>query len=140
MDMEEYKVTERDLTVEEYQRMRGSTYWFKVSDESVRIGMSRSLYSVCVTYNGELIGCGRVVGDGGIYFYLQDIIVWPGHQRKGVGRLIMKHIMNYLKQSARPGDFIGLMAAKGVSKFYERYGFAERAPDVPGMSMLWKGT
>jgi len=33
---------------------------------------------------------------------------------------------------------IGLMAATGASKFYERYGFKERPLDSPGMFRVWE--
>jgi GNAT superfamily N-acetyltransferase len=88
---------------------------------------------VCIVLANEVIGCGRVVGDGGVYFYVQDIIVLPEFQGKGIGRHIMDAIMEYLKTHASNGAFVGLMAAKGVSEFYERYGFKERPSDAPGM-------
>jgi hypothetical protein len=45
----------------------------------------------------------------------------------------MDAIMEYLAAHAPDGAFIGLMAAKGVSKFYERYGFKKRPSEAPGM-------
>jgi hypothetical protein len=35
-------------------------------------------------------------------------------------------------------QLIGLMAAKDVAGFYEKYGFAVRPPDRPGMFVVWK--
>ena len=101
--------------------------------EALETGLQNSLFSVCVVLENEVIGCGRVIGDRGIYFYVQDIIVLPEFQGKGIGSLIMNPIMEYLKAHARDGAFIGLMAARGVSKFYERYGFKERPSNAPGM-------
>ena len=102
--------------------------------------MHNSLFSVCVIHNykNNVIGCGRLVGDGGIYFYIQDVIVLPEFQGKGIGKHIMASIMDYLKACAPPNAFVGLMAAKGVSKFYERYDFMERPADAPGMFKIWK--
>ena len=101
--------------------------------EAVEIGLQNSLFSVCVILENKLIGCGRVIGDGGIYFYVQDIIVLPEFQGKGVGGRIMDAVMEFLKAHARDGAFVGLMAAEGVSKFYERFGFKKRPSDAPGM-------
>ena len=108
-----------------------------MDDEATEVGLRNSLFSVCVLYREEVIWCGRVVGDGGLYFYLQDIIVLPEFQGRGIGKRIMDAVMNYLKSYAHPNAFIGLMAAKGVSKFYEKYRFVERAPDKPGMVRMW---
>jgi ribosomal protein S18 acetylase RimI-like enzyme len=85
----------------------------------------------------ELVGYGRIVGDGSVYFYIQDIIVLPEHRGQGLGHGIMSRVMAYLAEHAYPDSFIGLMAAQGAAGFYERYGFAERPPDRPGMFLIW---
>jgi GNAT superfamily N-acetyltransferase len=61
---------------------------------------------------------GRVVGDGGIYFYVQDVIVVPEWQRRGIGSEIMNAIMAFVGSNASPGAFVGLMAARGAAQFY----------------------
>jgi GNAT superfamily N-acetyltransferase len=132
-----YILVERSPTVEEYQKLREAVEWGNVNPEATEIGLNNSLFSVCVICKNEVIGCGRVIGDDGIYFYIQDIIVLPEFQGKGIGKRIMKAVMSYLKDHANPNAFIGLMAAKGVSKFYEQYGFVERPPDRPGMFKIW---
>ncbi|GHO64053.1 hypothetical protein KSC_029450 [Ktedonobacter sp. SOSP1-52] len=68
-----------------------------------------------------------------MYFYLQDIIVLPAFQGKGLGKRLMGAIMAYLEQHALPGAFIGLMAAKDASTFYTQFGFVVRPPERPGM-------
>jgi ribosomal protein S18 acetylase RimI-like enzyme len=95
------------------------------------------LYSVCAVEDDKVIGFARLVGDGGLYFYLQDVIVLPAHQRKGVGSALVERLLAFLGSTALPGAFIGLMAAKGASDFYRRYGFAERPEGRPGMFRLW---
>lgn len=130
---EKFRLVERVPTLEEYQKLRKGVGWWDVDNKATEIGLHNSLFSVCVIFENEVVGCGRVIGDSGIYFYIQDVIVLPDFQGKGVGKRIMDAIMNYLKAHAQPGAFVGLMAAKGVSKFYERYGFTERSNDSPGM-------
>ncbi len=56
---------------------------------------------------------GRVVGDGAVYFYIQDIVVHPEHQGKGIGENIMSALMTYLQENAPDKAFIGLFASKG---------------------------
>jgi ribosomal protein S18 acetylase RimI-like enzyme len=134
---DEYILVERPPTFEEYQRLREAVGWGSVDVEATEVGLRNALFSVSVTYKDEVIGCGRVVGDGGIYFYIQDIIVLPEFQGRGLGRRIMDAVMGYLSSHAHSNAFIGLMAAKGVSGFYEKYGFADRPPDRPGMFRIW---
>ena len=135
---EKYILVERSPTAEEYQKLREAVGWENVDIEATEIGLCNSLFSVCVIFEDEVIGCGRVIGDGGIYFYIQDVIVLPAFQEKGIRKRIMDAIMDYLKAHVHPNAFVGLMAAKGVSKFYEWYGFAERSVDRPGMFKIWE--
>ena len=64
-------------------------------------------------------------------------IVLPEFQRNGIGKRVMDAVMSYLSSHAHPHAFVGLMATKGVSKFYEKYEFVERPPDRPGMFRIW---
>lgn len=138
MNTEGFEVVEREPTVSEYRRLRRAVGWSDVSDEGIVVGLENALYSVVLLRGGLTVGCGRVVGDGGIYFYIQDIIILPEYQGLGLGRLIMDKVMNYLRGRAAPGAFVGLMAAEGVAPFYERYGFKVRPEDAPGMGMRWE--
>ena len=137
--MAEYQLLERAPAIAEYQRIRRSVGWYELSDKTVKGGLAASLYAVCVAYRGEVIGCGRVIGDGGMYFYLQDIAVMPAHQGKGVGRMIMDAITAYLDAYAPKDAFIGLMAARGKASFYEKYGYRQREPGRPGMFRIAGG-
>jgi len=64
------------------------------------------------------------------------MIVNPSFQGKGIGKAIMKKIMNYLKQNATEGSFIGLMSAKDKEGFYKGFGFAERPNEKYGAGMF----
>lgn len=131
------QLVEREPTPEEYRRLRASVGWNEIADDRVRAALPRSLFSVVLERDGEAVGCGRVVGDGGIYFYVQDVIVVPELQGRGLGRRIMDAVMRYLASAVAPGSFVGLMAAKGVEDLYVRYGFTRRPGDAPGMFRVW---
>jgi ribosomal protein S18 acetylase RimI-like enzyme len=83
--------------------------------------------------HGTAVGLGRVIGDGGLYFYIQDLMVHPDFQNKGLGKSLMKELMAYITANAKPGAFVGLMAAKGLEKYYDSFGFKARDKDAPGM-------
>ena len=135
--MEGYGLVERDPTVQEYQRLRRAVGWSVMSDEGVAAGLPNALYSVVLERDGEAVGLGRIVGDGGPYFYLQDVIVLAEHRGLGLGATIMDAMMAYLERTAHPGAFVGLMAAVGAVSFYERYGFRRRSEAQPGMFRRW---
>lgn len=135
---EEFVLIERVPDVIDYQRLRQAVGWYVVADDATAAGLNNSLYSVCVLNQDRVIGYGRIVGDAGIYYYIQDIIVLPEFHGKGIGRMIMDAVMLYLQRHASPNAFIGLMAAKGVAGFYVKYGFAPRPEDRPGMFLVWR--
>ncbi len=107
---------------------------------AARISLQNSLYWVCVLKDQQVIGCGRVIGDGALCFYVQDIIVLPQYQGRGLGRRIMDKVMEYLRANAHRGGFVGLMAAKGAEGFYLKYGFMTRPTKDygPGMILFWQ--
>ena len=122
----------------DYAYLRTAVGWNELSLDAIEQGLHGSLYSVCIYLGDKLVGCGRVVGDGSIYFYLQDVIVLPEHQGQGLGKRIMEKLIDYLHHHAYPNSFIGLMAAKGAEHFYRHYGFEKRPDDRPGMYRIWQ--
>ncbi len=131
--MANFRTEHRKINVSEYQYLREITDWACIEDEVVSIGLENDLFSICVFRNKELVGMGRVIGDGAMYFYIQDVIVLPKYRGKGVGEIIMQAIEGFLKKTAKRNAFIGLMAAKNVSEFYRKFGYQERPKKRPGM-------
>ncbi len=96
-------------------------------------GLGQELFSVLLMLeeSEEIVGMGRVVGDGGTIFVICDMLVIEEFQRKGGGTIIMDAIMDYLLQEAPPNSYINLMA--DVDGFYERWGFEPSLPRSRGM-------
>jgi GNAT superfamily N-acetyltransferase len=130
-----YEIIEKIPTVSEYQLLRESVGWHNHAIVVAQKSLENSLYSVCAVADGGVVGIGRLVGDGYIYFYLQDVIVLPKYQGNGIGYEIAETIRNHVLSIAQPGAFFGLMAAENVSKMYEKLGFKCQPQNRPGMSM-----
>lgn len=128
-----YIAFERPISVLEYQRLRRTTNWPSLKDNQVKKALNRDLYSVVIVSENETIGMGRIIGDGAVYFYIQDVIVHPNWRKQGVGQLIMEHIESFLSRSIKEYGFIGLMAVEGVEQFYSSYGYIKRNDQCPGM-------
>ena len=104
--------------------------------------LPNSTYSVCAFQGEEMVGMGRVVGDRGLCFYIQDVIVLKEHQGRGVGAGLMDRIMDHISRLAVQDTYIGLMAATGKEGFYARYGFTARPTTElgAGMTLFWKAS
>lgn len=134
--MNHFETIERKPTPEELEGLRKAVNWGIPDRESLEIGLKNSLFGVCAFIEGNVIGTARIVGDGKTCFYIQDVIVHPAYQRKGVGTEMMKKVMNYISDNACKGAVVGLMSAKGKEEFYNKYGFWKRPNDHFGNGMM----
>ncbi len=130
---------ERPPTVEELHALNAPVGRTDLPDDDVAVAreLAASLFGVVVTMGADLVACALLVRDGGVYFYLQDFIVAPAHQRKGVGDIVLREVMRYLEEHAAPNASVGLIAAECRAGFYEQYGLAARPPGGPGMALAW---
>ncbi len=134
------RLEQRPPNVAELRALNAAVGWtdLPVDDDSVARGLAASLFGVVlVDASGEIAGCARVVGDGGVYFYVQDLIVAPSFQGLGLGDLLLDEVLAYLEREAPAGATVGLMAAEGKAGFYARRGWASRAAAGPGMTLVW---
>ena len=137
--MKEFRIVERIPTVEEYNRLRAIVGWHQIPSDRAVKGLNESLYSICIEKDEELVAFGRVVGDGHIYFYVQDVIVLSDYQNSGLGSKVMDHLMEFITSRApkKTGAYVGLMISPGLESFYEKYGFSLLPEDSPAMG-LWR--
>lgn len=85
---------------------------------------------------GQVVGMGRVIGDGGWYFHVIDMAVLPLHQRRGLGDALLSALLTDVRSRA-PGDaYVNLLADPPGVRLYERHGFEATAPGSVGMA-LW---
>ena len=130
-----YQIIHEPPSVDDFVHLRQAIGWGDTDAELAEKSMDNSLFHVSIYDKGILIGIGRVVGDGYMYFYVQDVVVEPKYQGNGIGALLMNEIESYLKKNARAGATVGLLAAKGKEGFYLKYGYLERSGDSLGKGM-----
>lgn len=97
--MKNIKNQNRAIRSSEYNELRASVGWDEIPSEFVQQGLVNTLYSSLGYVDGKLAGMGRVVGDGFIYFYIQDMIVKPEYQGLGVGRAILEALLRWWTSS-----------------------------------------
>lgn len=124
---------------EKYNKLRELVGWGPLEMKAVKQALPKSIYSVVAKKHNEIIAFARLVGDGKLCFYIQEIIVHPDHQRQGIANDFMKYIISYIGKNATKRSYIGVFAGKGLEDFYKKYGFWERPTKVmgPGMMQFW---
>lgn len=122
---EEVRLVDNVLQAEDFVRLRIETGFAEIPVEHARKALQNGLVNVSALYRGELVGMGRLVGDGAMYWYLQEIIVLPQFQGRGIGRLIVNHLVEYARVNSASGKFttVGGVSARGKEPFYEKMGF-----------------
>lgn len=137
--MSDIKLIENDISVEEYLELRARVDWKVLSRKQADAVIEKSLFFVkAVDTNGRIAGMGRIVGDGAVICYIQDLIVSPDCQGLGIGSLIITRLIEYARE-IREDDttmMLCLMCAKGREPFYLKHGFMSRPTDTLGPGMI----
>jgi GNAT superfamily N-acetyltransferase len=88
--------------------------------------------------DGDTVGMGRLIGDGGWYFHVVDMAVLPSHQRRGIGDRVLTWLLDQVREGAPTDAFVSLMADPPGRRLYARHGFTENRSLSVGMAM-WLG-
>lgn len=136
MDETRYTLHEELPSPERFVELRDAAGMSSRTLDAAEAGLPDSLFGATVDEEtGEMVGMGRVVGDGATVFHLCDMAVHPNHQGRGLGSAIMDALMAYVGETAPPSAYVNLLA--DVDGFYERWGFERTAPATTGM--YWTG-
>ena len=130
-----YELVDNVLSAEDFVRLKMAAGFIERPLAQVEKALKNGLFNVSAICGGQVVGMGRLVGDGAMYWYLQEIVVLPEYQGKGIGKSIVNRLLEHIKSAAVPGTIIdiGLTAVKGKEPFYEKFGFLVRST---GMGQL----
>ncbi len=125
------------LTPEMFVDLFRSVGWDAPCIEQVRSALDHTIASFTAFDADKAVGMVRLIGDGGMSFYIKDFAVLPAYQSKGVGTLLMNELEKYIRDSIAPGWAVSLelISTKEAVPFYKKMGFEERPCewDGPGM-------
>ena len=89
-----------------------------------------SLYVLGAFEDDELVGFVRCIGDAEYIIYVQDLIVNPSHQRKGIGRELMKQASDKFPE-VRQFVLITDKDDKVSNAFYQAIGMSSDCKGYP---------
>ncbi len=118
-----------------YQLLRVAAGLSAKSTEAAAKGLPNSLFAVQVLLGDEVVGMGRIIGDGGCFFQVVDIAVLPAHQGKGLGKLIMREIRQFIDSDVPESAYVSLIADGQAQDLYAQFGFRHTAPASVGMAL-----
>lgn len=133
MNAASVELVERFPDAGDYCRLRAEAGMATRTVEAARRGLANTLYGVSLLRDGEAIGMGRVIGDGGCFFIVVDIAVAPAWQGQGLGNRIMGALDAWLRVNAPPSAVVSLVADGDAKHLYAKYGFVETTPHSVNM-------
>ena len=133
-----YTVCDNELKVCDFLRLFSSVGWGELDEDMAKTALENSWATFHVEHDDKVIAMGRLLGDGAMAFFLKDLVVDPEYQGKGVGKVLVAHIEEYIKAELKPGwsGYLQLVSSKGKEDFYTKLGYNTHPHDHsgPGMS------
>ena len=126
--------THKIPSVEAYNQLRVNAGMNSTKPYSeVKKAFEGTLFLVSVYEEDELIGLGRIVGDGGIAFIVCDIMVDKKFQRRGIANQIMEMIDQWFDKNTHESSFITFLAKVPADKLYRKHHFCYLDENRVGM-------
>lgn len=121
MEIKEYTKYNSEEIFKLYQAVGWTAYTDDM--QSLEMGYKNSLLTLAAYEGDELLGIIRTVGDGHTIVFVQDILVFPKHQRKGVGTALLRAVLERFEH-VRQIELATDNTTKTVA-FYKSLGFSE---------------
>lgn len=121
MEIREYTTYNETEILELYTSVGWTAY--TKNPDVLRKGFENSMLTLAA-YDGEqFVGIIRAVGDGYTIVFVQDILVFPEHQRKGIGSALLQAVLDKYSH-VRQIELATDNTEKTVA-FYRSMGFKE---------------
>lgn len=114
-----FKFNEK-VSVKALADLREAVGWNRMENE-YKNPLMTSYYHIAAYEDNKLIGYIDCVSNGVTDAYIQDLMVCPDHQGKGVGTELMNKLIEQLKK--KHIYMISVVYEEGLKPFYERFGF-----------------
>lgn len=141
MDGLEYVILERLPTPQDYHDLRKLANMTPPPMDAVPKALANSFASFLAferkymiddttpAQNQSAVGMGRLLGDGALFLQLCDVAVHPDHQGKGIGKRIIKELVDYIDKHA-PDAYVSLVAEPMGQGLYPKFGFEDCKPSI----------
>ena len=124
------------LTADDYRRFPAEAGWDVPSEARAATALACSIALAVVREESEPIAMARVVGDGAMNLYIQDVVTARPHRGQGHASALLAALLQHLQERFDPAVTVGLMAAVGQEPLYAKFGFIARPDSRFGAGMI----
>lgn len=132
----DYTLHDETPSEADYLRLRIVSGLTPKTAEGAAAGLPNTLFAVVVRDGEDVVGMGRLIGDGRLFYQVVDMAVMPEHQGRGLGKAIMQRLVDHIDSTAPAGAYVSLIADGEANKLYAQYGFKPTAPRSIGMAFV----
>lgn len=97
-----------------------SSYWGHARTEEMNARAFVNSICVAAYIEGVQVGFGRAITDYCVFAYLADVIVWPGYRGRGIGKNLVKALLDH-KELALVDHWC--LTTTDAQEFYAQFGF-----------------
>ncbi|MCK5129663.1 MAG: GNAT family N-acetyltransferase [Clostridiales bacterium] len=109
------------IDVTEIDELRKKVGWNEMGNY-YRNGLQNSYFYLCCFIDNMLVGFVDVISNGNSDAYIQDLIVDPEYQNKGIGTMLMNITIDKLKLDEI--YIISVLFNEKLNSFFEKFGFS----------------
>ena len=116
-------LTNKNINLKQLINLYQSVGWTSYTEkpELLQQAVHNSLYVLGAFDHDQLIGLIRVVGDGLTIIYIQDLLVLPAYQNKGIGSTLINKVRKEFRHVRQ--QVLLTMEEPVTRAFYEKNGF-----------------
>ena len=121
--MNNLEIKHNKLTAEEFIYLWESVWSDAPTKAQIELALTNSIFVVSVYDRGKVAAMARMIGDMGLCYYIKDVVVHPDYQKKGIGRLLINELLDFIKSNGISGTqiFVELCAMPDKIPFYEKF-------------------
>lgn len=111
--------TEKPISPSDLKSLYHDAGWWPDRDKDGILKLLSSGIALGAWEDDVLVGFSRAISDGVFRAYIEDVVVLSSYQNKGTARLMIKKLLNELKDI----DVISLFCSEDLAGFYDETGF-----------------
>lgn len=97
-----------------------ASYWgARRTDAINRLAFANSICAIALI-DGRQVGFARASGDRAVFARISDVVVWPEHRGKGIGKLLVRALLRHRDLEVVTSWMLATSDAHGL---YEQFGF-----------------